>query len=171
MSIRENIIDIPVEHISNVFGSCDSYVKKIEKTLKVTIVMRDGELKIIGGEGAVERALIVFNKLIELSRRGNVITEQNVDYAIALSMEGNADAITEIDKDVVFKFAEGYKDFLNVCKTERESIKEAVRLLEDCGFKEFEAFDTLKEGDKVYKINKNKDRRFRRSFLFAISSI
>ena len=101
MSIRENIIDIPVEHISNVFGSCDSYVKKIEKTLKVTIVMRDGELKIIGGEGAVERALIVFNKLIELSRRGNVITEQNVDYAIALSMEGNADAITEIDKDVI----------------------------------------------------------------------
>ena len=101
MSIRENIIDIPVEHISNVFGSCDSYVKKIEKTLKVTIVMRDGEFKIIGGEGAVERALIVFNKLIELSRRGNVITEQNVDYAIALSMEGNADAITEIDKDVI----------------------------------------------------------------------
>jgi phosphate starvation-inducible PhoH-like protein len=101
MSIRANIIDIPVEHISNVFGSCDSYVKKIEKTLKVTIVMRDGELKIIGGEGAVERALIVFNKLIELSRRGNVITEQNVDYAIALSMEGNADAITEIDKDVI----------------------------------------------------------------------
>jgi phosphate starvation-inducible PhoH-like protein len=43
----------------------------------------------------------VFNKLIELSRRGNVITEQNVDYAIALSMEGNADAITEIDKDVI----------------------------------------------------------------------
>ena len=89
MSIRESIIDIPIEHISNVFGSCDSYVKKIEKTLKVTIVMRDSELKIIGGEGAVERALIVFNKLIELSRRGNSITEQNVDYAIALSMEGN----------------------------------------------------------------------------------
>lgn len=101
MSIRESIIDIPIEHISNVFGSCDSYVKKIEKTLKVTIVMRDSELKIIGGEGAVERALIVFNKLIELSRRGNSITEQNVDYVIALSMEGNADAITEIDKDVI----------------------------------------------------------------------
>ena len=30
-----------------------------------------------------------------------IITEQNVDYAIALSMEGNADAITEIDKDVI----------------------------------------------------------------------
>ena len=63
---------------------------------------------------------------------------------------------TEIDKDVVFKFAEGYKDFLNVCKTERESIKEAVRLLEDCGFKELDSFSTLKEGDKVYKVNKGK---------------
>ena len=62
----------------------------------------------------------------------------------------------DIDKDVVFNFAEGYKDFLNVCKTERESIKEAVRLLEECGFKEIDTFDTLKEGDKVYKINKGK---------------
>ena len=42
----------------------------------------------------------------------------------------------DIDKDIVFKFSEGYKDFLNECKTEREAIKTAVRLLEECGFKD-----------------------------------
>ena len=51
---------------------------------------------------------------------------------------------TDTDKDVVFKFAEGYKDFLNVCKTERETISEAVRLLEDCGFNEIDTFAEIK---------------------------
>ena len=61
---------------------------------------------------------------------------------------------TEIDKEIVFKFSEGYKDFLNKCKTERESVNETVRFAEDCGFKPLESFKTLKEGDKVYAVNK-----------------
>ena len=60
----------------------------------------------------------------------------------------------DIDKEIVFKFSEGYKDFLTQCKTERESVSEAVRLAEECGFKPLESFDTLKEGDKVYAVNK-----------------
>ncbi len=60
----------------------------------------------------------------------------------------------DIDKDIVFKFSEGYKDFLTQCKTERESVSETVRLAEECGFKPLDSFDTLKEGDKVYIVNK-----------------
>ena len=60
----------------------------------------------------------------------------------------------DIDKEIVFKFSEGYKDFLTKCKTERESVAEAVSLAEKCGFKPLDAFDTLKEGDKVYAVNK-----------------
>ena len=61
---------------------------------------------------------------------------------------------TDIDKDLVFKFSEGYKDFLTKCKTERESVREAIRFAEDCGFKPLDSFGTLKEGDKVYAVNK-----------------
>lgn len=107
MSIVENIIDIPMEHSRNIFGNFDSYIKKIEKTLKVTIVMRDSEMKIIGSDVAVKRASDVFNELINLSKRGNAITEQNVDYALALSMEGNTEALTEIDKDLVARTITG----------------------------------------------------------------
>jgi len=60
----------------------------------------------------------------------------------------------DIDKEIVFKFSEGYKDFLTQCKTERESVSEVVRLAEECGFKPLEYFDALKEGDKVYAVNK-----------------
>lgn len=107
MSLTENIIDIPLEHSRNIFGNFDSYIKKIEKTLKVTIVMRDSEMKIIGNDIACERASAVFNELITLSKRGNTITEQNVDYALALSMEGNTDVMSEIDKDIIARTITG----------------------------------------------------------------
>lgn len=94
-------MDIPAEHSRNVFGSYDVFVKKIEKTLKVTIIARDNELKIIGAETAAKRAATVFEQLMELSKRGNTITEQNVDYALSLAFEDKADAILELDEDIV----------------------------------------------------------------------
>ena len=42
MSVIETIIDIPAEHEKNVCSQFDSYLKKIERTLHVTIVARDG---------------------------------------------------------------------------------------------------------------------------------
>ncbi len=107
MSIVESIIDIPVEHSRNIFGSFDEYLKKLEKTLKVTIVMRDSELKIIGGTINTKRATAVLNDLIELSKRGNIITEQNVDYALALSMNDNSQAIVEIDSEIIARTING----------------------------------------------------------------
>ena len=85
MSIIETMIDIPMEHERNVCGQFDAYLKKIERTLHVTMITRDGALKIIGPEQAIRQAKSVFNNLLELSRRGNTITEQNVDYALSLT--------------------------------------------------------------------------------------
>ena len=52
----------------------------------MTMIARDGEIKIIGPEKTIGQAKSVFNNLIELSKRGNTITEQNVDYALSLSL-------------------------------------------------------------------------------------
>lgn len=50
MSEVESLINIPVEHCSNIFGQFDEYAKVIEKTLKVTIIVRDSSVKVIGAE-------------------------------------------------------------------------------------------------------------------------
>ena len=103
----ETIIDIPIEHEKNVCGQFDSYLKKIERTLHVTIVARDGAIKLIGPEQMVGRAKSVLNNLVELSKRGNVITEQSVDYALSLSFTESDDAILEIDRDIICRTAGG----------------------------------------------------------------
>ncbi|WP_349673357.1 PhoH family protein [Lacrimispora sp.] len=107
MSVIETIIDIPIEHEKNVCGQFDSYLKKIERTLHVTMITRDGALKIIGPEQMVQRAKSVFSNLIELSKRGNVIAEQNVDYALSLSFTESDNQILEIDKDIICRTING----------------------------------------------------------------
>lgn len=97
----ETIINIPVEHERNVFGQCDAYAKIIERTLNVTIISRDGEIKVIGDNENVTKAKSVFIQLLELSKRGNTITEQNVNYALSLGFENKEESIVEIDKDLI----------------------------------------------------------------------
>ncbi len=107
MSIIESNASVPAEHMSNVCGQLDGHMKKIERTLRVSLVARDDGIKIIGPETAVRRAEGVLNSLLELSRRGNIITEQNVDYALALSMDDKEDAIAEIDKETICRTVSG----------------------------------------------------------------
>lgn len=107
MSLMETMIDIPMDHERNVCGQFDTFIKKIERTLHVTMVARDGSIKVIGPDDAVKKAKSVFSNLIELSKRGNVITEQNVDYALSLSFEEKDDKILEIDKDVITRTING----------------------------------------------------------------
>ena len=101
MSVIETIIDIPAGHIGNVFGQFDLFAKKIEKNLHLTILNRDSDIKIVGADVAVERAKQIITQLVELSKRGNTITEQNVDYALALSMETKENVLLDIDEDMV----------------------------------------------------------------------
>jgi phosphate starvation-inducible PhoH-like protein len=92
---------VPAEHEKNVFGQFDAYVKLIEKTLNVTIIVRNGEIKLIGDNDNVTKAKSVFTQLLELSKRGNTITEQSVNYALALSFDHKESAIVEIDQDLI----------------------------------------------------------------------
>ena len=107
MSLSELMINIPAEHEANVFGQFDTYAKKIERTFRVTLIARDGSTKIVGESAGAEKALRVLTQLLELSKRGNTITEQNVDYAISLVFEDQEEGIVEIDRDLICHTLQG----------------------------------------------------------------
>ena len=94
-------MDFPAEHEKNVFGQFDEYVKKIERALNVTIISRDGKLKILGNETSANQAQRVISQLLMLSKRGNPITEQNVDYTLSLTFEEKEGQMAEMDRDFI----------------------------------------------------------------------
>lgn len=101
MSLTEVSLNIPTDHVANVFGQFDAYIKKIERALNITVVVRGDSMKILGDEKQTKCASRVFLQLLELSKRGNVITEQNVNYALALVEEEKESVLVEIDKDCI----------------------------------------------------------------------
>ncbi len=107
MSLTELNLNIPPEHATNVFGQFDTYMKKIERAFHVTVVMRNGSIKLLGSESGIQNASSVFEQLLGLSMRGNTITEQNVNYAISLAMEKKTEVIVEIDKDCICHTVQG----------------------------------------------------------------
>ena len=60
------------------------------------------------------------------------------------------------ERDAIFSYAEGYKRFLDVSKTEREACEYAVRSAKENGFTEYFFGDKLKKGDKKYFVNRGK---------------
>ena len=67
---------------------------------------------------------------------------------------------SEQDKQELEQLNAGYLDFLSNCKTERESVKEAVAKAEEKGYKNLADIikngGQLKAGDKVYAVNMKK---------------
>ena len=61
----------------------------------------------------------------------------------------------------IFSYSDKYKSFISTCKTERECVKESIRLAESVGYRNLEDIiknnETLKCGDKVYANNKDKN--------------
>ena len=108
MAEKELILDIPLEHEMNILGDMDKYLRKLQRQFSVNIIDRDGLLKIIGEEENAEKTKEVLLSLLKLSEKGNRISEQNVDYAISLTIkEGKAEQILQLEEDFVARTALG----------------------------------------------------------------
>ena len=64
---------------------------------------------------------------------------------------------SEEEMKEVMDFADGYKKFLSVGKTERECVKLAVKEAKEKGFKDINEVKSIKAGDKIYATNKGKN--------------
>ena len=64
--------------------------------------------------------------------------------------------INEDEKTKIAELSKKYMDFLNKSKTEREFVKNARKLADEHGYKDIMEFSSLKPGDKIYFINRNK---------------
>ncbi|MCR5301708.1 MAG: PhoH family protein [Lachnospiraceae bacterium] len=92
---------IEQQHLRNIFGPFDGHVKIIEKAFNTTVVERDGRVRILGDENARKRCACVLNELYELSKRGNTITDQQVDYSIEMQSMDITDSLLSADETMI----------------------------------------------------------------------
>lgn len=87
---------------------------------------------------------------MEEKTQGQLLKEQ-LCWNIPNIAKDNKDEVAKAQK-----FCEGYKDFLNKGKTERECVEYSVDLLVKAGYKPFDRNKKYKAGDKVYFVNREK---------------
>ncbi len=94
-------IRVEQQDLRNIFGPFDSHLKIIEKSFGTTVVERDGYLRILGEGVGVKLTESVLSELIEMSKRGNNITEQQVRYSIEMQSESVKDSLLCSDETVI----------------------------------------------------------------------
>ncbi len=107
--ITELTLTLTSDDERNIFGDNDNYIKKIENSLKVEIIDRNGLLHIIGQKDDAAKASQIIRELVQLSRRGTAIEEQSVEYAISLKKEPEMEpaaiksdnVLADIDRDII----------------------------------------------------------------------
>lgn len=60
------------------------------------------------------------------------------------------------EKETIYSYCNGYINFMNKSKTEREAVVTAKSIAESNGFRDISTYETLNPGDKVYFINREK---------------
>lgn len=65
--------------------------------------------------------------------------------------------MTDEEKNEMNQLCDSYRVFLDNGKTERECVKQSLDAAKAAGFVDMAELDTLKPGDKVYRINRNKN--------------
>ena len=106
-NIVELHTEVPAAMQGNLFGQFDEHSKLIERTLNVTLIPRDGDIKILGSPENASQAKKLIEDLLRLANRGNTINTQNVNYALSLAMEERGKVLEEIDKDLICNTIQG----------------------------------------------------------------
>ncbi len=98
--MAERIVNVErSELVSNLFGSYDENIRIIEKQYDVSIVNRDGDIKITGEEEGAYNAAQAVESLLFIAAKGEQITEQNVRYVISMVADGSQDEVRTLSDD------------------------------------------------------------------------
>jgi phosphate starvation-inducible PhoH-like protein len=80
-------ISIPADHIDNIFGQFDRNIKTIEKGMDISFILRDDAIRLTGDKNHVLHGKIIVDELLALSKKGNIITTQDVNYVMSIEKE------------------------------------------------------------------------------------
>ncbi len=110
MALVEKVINIErLDDAINLFGNRDENIKIIEEGLNVRINYRGSEIRIKGEDENVSNALYVMDKLLGISKQGDIITRQNVKYIVNMVKDNQMDEASDFMNDIILYSSRGRK--------------------------------------------------------------
>lgn len=89
------------------FGNFDKNIKLIEEEFGIHIVLRDGNVVLIGDISQVERAERLMKDLLSLVKKGESLDPQTISYSIDLVSQKSDSKLSDIADDIVVISAKG----------------------------------------------------------------
>ena len=83
------------------FGNFDENIKLIEDTLSIDVILREGNIVLMGEEKNVDLAYKLMTELQDTVIKGKSLDKQSVTYSLSLLLEGSEMMIKELDDVIV----------------------------------------------------------------------
>lgn len=100
-------LNIKNENIKKIFGTLDENIKRIEQKFNVSIVERNGTIKILGNNKDTDMAKKVLVSLNKLCENNESITPSSLDYFLSIKNNEDKNKFITIDNDVICKTFQG----------------------------------------------------------------
>ena len=101
MSDYTMVIDMDTVSMQKLFGANDAYIRKVENEFAVSVINRDGAVKITGEKENVKKVYKLLGELLQISNKGTEIEEQSVNYAVMMSKENEEDGLLSMDENCI----------------------------------------------------------------------
>ena len=101
MSKIEKELEVPAYDIGAVFGQFDENLILIEKTLRVSIILRNDKIKVGGTPKQVDTAITVLNQLFQVAKKNEEIDAQRVKYILDSLDKYQEEQLNELSQEAV----------------------------------------------------------------------
>ena len=101
MIIQKKFIVAEEKFERELFGNFDENVKLIEDALSIDVILREGNIVLMGEEENVDSALKLMNELHQAVANGKTLDKQNISYSLSLLLEGSEEKIKELEGTIV----------------------------------------------------------------------
>ena len=83
------------------FGNFDENIKLIENSLSIDVILREGNIVLMGEEKNVDLALRLMNELHDTVLKGKSLDKQSITYSLSLLLEGSEQKIKELEDVII----------------------------------------------------------------------
>ena len=124
MIIQKKFIVTEEKFERELFGNFDENIKLIEEALNIDVILREGNIVLMGEEKNVDSALKLMDELHQAVSNGKNLDKQSVSYSLSLLIEGSENKIKELESTVLItqkgKSIQpktlGQKEYINLIK-------------------------------------------------------